>query len=92
MAIASCATSTGTMTSYLLRQYFLLLTSYSSLTDGYFFLLTGYRYDDGYFFLLTGYRYDDPEIIAGTGTLGIEMLEQLSNADVAVIPVGGGGH
>jgi len=35
--------------------------------------------------------YDDPEIIAGTGTLGIEMLEQLASADVTVIPVGGGG-
>ena len=35
--------------------------------------------------------YDDVEIIAGTGTLGIEMLEQVVNADVIVVPVGGGG-
>ena len=35
--------------------------------------------------------YDDPEIIAGTGTLGMEMLEQLPECDVAVVPVGGGG-
>jgi len=35
--------------------------------------------------------YDDPEIIAGAGTMAIEMLEQVPNADVIVIPVGGAG-
>ena len=35
--------------------------------------------------------YDDPEIIAGTGTLGIEMLEQVPDVDVVVVPVGGAG-
>ena len=35
--------------------------------------------------------YDDPEIIAGTGTLGMEMIEQVPDADVAVVPVGGCG-
>ena len=35
--------------------------------------------------------YDDPEIIAGTGTLGMEMLEQLPETDIVVVPVGGAG-
>jgi len=35
--------------------------------------------------------YDDVEIIAGTGTLGIEMLQDVPNADVIVVPVGGAG-
>jgi len=35
--------------------------------------------------------YDDVEILAGAGTLGIEILEQIPQCDVAVIPVGGGG-
>jgi threonine dehydratase len=35
--------------------------------------------------------YDDPEIIAGTGTLGMEMLEQVPDCDAVVVPVGGGG-
>ena len=35
--------------------------------------------------------FDDPEIIAGTGTLGIELSEQLPDVDVVVVPVGGGG-
>lgn len=35
--------------------------------------------------------YDDPEIIAGQGTIGLEILEQLSEVDYLVIPVGGAG-
>ena len=35
--------------------------------------------------------YDDPYIIAGQGTLGVEILEQVPNADIIVVPVGGGG-
>lgn len=35
--------------------------------------------------------YDDPEIIAGAGTLGIEMLDQVPDADAIVVPVGGAG-
>lgn len=35
--------------------------------------------------------YDDPEIIAGAGTMAIEILEQVPNTDVIVIPVGGAG-
>ena len=35
--------------------------------------------------------YDDPNIIAGAGTLGVEMLEQVPDADVVVVPVGGAG-
>ncbi|MBY7143139.1 threonine/serine dehydratase [Virgibacillus sp. NKC19-3] len=35
--------------------------------------------------------YDDPFIIAGQGTVGLEILEQVEDADVVVVPVGGGG-
>lgn len=35
--------------------------------------------------------YDDPEIIAGQGTIVLEILEQLPKVDVIVVPVGGGG-
>jgi threonine dehydratase len=35
--------------------------------------------------------FDDEAVIAGQGTLGIEMLEQRGDLDVLVIPVGGGG-
>ena len=35
--------------------------------------------------------FDDREIIAGQGTIGLELLEQCPDADVVVVPVGGGG-
>ena len=35
--------------------------------------------------------YDDPRIIAGQGTIALEMLEEAPGLDVLVIPIGGGG-
>lgn len=35
--------------------------------------------------------FDDPSVIAGQGTVGLEILEQLPNVDAVMIPVGGGG-
>ena len=35
--------------------------------------------------------YDDPAIIAGQGTVALEMLEQAPALEVLVVPVGGGG-
>ncbi len=35
--------------------------------------------------------YDDEEIIAGQGTAGLEILEDLPEVEVVLVPVGGGG-
>ncbi len=35
--------------------------------------------------------YDDPAVVAGQGTVALEMLEQAPALDVLVVPVGGGG-
>ena len=35
--------------------------------------------------------FDDPDVIAGQGTIGLEILEQLENVDAIVVPIGGGG-
>ncbi len=35
--------------------------------------------------------YDDPAIIAGQGTLTLEILEQVKDVDAVIVPVGGGG-
>jgi threonine dehydratase len=35
--------------------------------------------------------FDDPDIIAGTGTLGLEILEEVPDVDAVIVPVGGGG-
>src|SRR5579885_2191748 len=37
------------------------------------------------------HAYDDWAIIAGQGTLGLEMLDDLPDADAIVVPLGGGG-
>jgi threonine dehydratase len=35
--------------------------------------------------------YDDPAIIAGQGTMGLEIVEQVPDVDAVIIPVGGAG-
>lgn len=35
--------------------------------------------------------FDDPRTVAGTGTVGLEILEQHPDVNVVVVPVGGGG-
>jgi len=35
--------------------------------------------------------YDDPKIVAGTGTVGLELLEDVPDLDTIVVPIGGGG-
>jgi len=42
----------------------------------------------GYTFI---HPFDDPEVIAGQGTLGLEIIEDLPGVDTVVVPVGGGG-
>lgn len=37
------------------------------------------------------HAFDDEAIIAGQGTVGLEILEQLSDVDAIICPVGGGG-
>jgi threonine dehydratase len=35
--------------------------------------------------------FDDPQIIAGQGTVGVEILDQVPEVDAVLVPVGGGG-
>ena len=35
--------------------------------------------------------FDDEDVIAGQGTIGLEILDQLADVDAIVVPVGGGG-
>jgi threonine dehydratase len=41
--------------------------------------------------LIWVHPYDDPHVIAGQGTVALEMLEDVADLDVLVIPIGGGG-
>jgi threonine dehydratase len=41
--------------------------------------------------LLVVHPFDDPLVIAGQGTVGLEIVEQVPDFDVIVCPIGGGG-
>ena len=44
--------------------------------------------EKGYTFI---HPFNDPDVIAGQGTIGLEILEQLPDVDAVVVPIGGGG-
>lgn len=46
------------------------------------------RDEKGYTFI---HPFDDEDVIAGQGTIALEILEQLSGIDAVVVPIGGGG-
>lgn len=63
-------------------------------------ILHGERFDDAYARaraleseegLVFVHPFDDPAIVAGTGTIALEMLEQVPDLDTLVVPIGGGG-
>lgn len=37
------------------------------------------------------HAFDDPDVIAGQGTIGLELLEQVPDMDLVLVPIGGGG-
>jgi threonine dehydratase len=41
--------------------------------------------------LVLVHPYDDPRIIAGQGTIALEVLEDVPDLDMLVVPIGGGG-
>ena len=46
------------------------------------------RDEKGYTFI---HPFDDEDVIAGQGTIALEIMEQISGLDAVVVPVGGGG-
>ncbi|HWI76210.1 MAG TPA: threonine ammonia-lyase [Sphingomicrobium sp.] len=44
--------------------------------------------ENGYVFV---HPFDDPQIIAGAGTVGLEMLADAPDLDTIIVPIGGGG-
>lgn len=43
---------------------------------------------DGFIFI---HPFDDPEVIAGQGTIGLEIMEDMPDVDLIISPVSGGG-
>src|SRR5436309_11734070 len=63
-------------------------------------ILSGANYDEAYGLarqiatergLAFVHPFDDERVVAGQGTLGLELLEQCPDMDAVVVPVGGGG-
>lgn len=46
------------------------------------------RDEKGYTFV---HPFDDPKVIAGQGTIGLEILEDMPDVEAVVVPIGGGG-
>ncbi len=44
--------------------------------------------EKGYTFI---HPFDDENVIAGQGTIGLELLDQLPDVDAVIVPIGGGG-
>ena len=42
----------------------------------------------GYTFV---HPFDDPYVIAGQGTIGLEIMNEMSDVDAVIVPIGGGG-
>jgi threonine dehydratase len=63
-------------------------------------ILHGEKFDDAYVFarelekergLTFVHPFDEPDIMAGQGTVAIEMLEDAPEIDTLIVPIGGGG-
>ena len=56
--------------------------------DDAFDAAVDYQKKDGGIFI---HPFDDFDVIAGQGTVGLEILEQISSIDAIIVPIGGGG-
>lgn len=46
------------------------------------------RKEFGYTFV---HPFDDPKVIAGQGTIGMEIIEEMPDVEAVIVPIGGGG-
>ena len=61
---------------------------YGSIVDDSFSKARELALEKGYVFV---HAFDDPQVIAGAGTVGLEMLEDAPDLDTITVPIGGGG-
>jgi threonine dehydratase len=61
---------------------------YGKIVDDAFAKARELALENGYVFI---HAFDDPQIIAGAGTAGLEMLEDAPDLDIITVPIGGGG-
>ena len=98
-AVAYHASKLGVRAQICMPEYTPLLKVTATRDWGGEVILHGANYDEalqearrrcvaeGLVFL---HAFDDPAVIAGQGTIGLELLEQIPDVDAVVVPVGGG--
>ncbi len=98
--VAHAATTLGAKARVVMPETSPLVKVMATQRYGAEVILKGRIYDESYAYAREleaehGYTfvhpYEDPLIIAGQGTLGLEIMEQLPDVDSVVIPIGGGG-
>jgi threonine dehydratase len=100
LAVAFHAERLGIQATIVMPAYAPLIKVTSARRYGADVILDGANYDEAYeqacarvtqggaIFV---HPFDDPRVVAGQGTLGLELLEQVEGLDAVIAPVGGGG-
>jgi threonine dehydratase len=100
LAVAHHAAKLGIPAVIVMPEWAPLVKVTSARRDGAEVVLFGGSFDEAYDHaveigtarnLLFVHPFDDPRIIAGQGTIGLELLEQRPDVDAIIVPVGGGG-
>jgi threonine dehydratase len=100
LAVAFHASRLGVRAVIVMPEWAPLIKVTSSRRYGAEVILHGANYDEAYARareveaergLLFVHPFDDARVIAGQGTLGLELLEQHPDMDAVLVPVGGGG-
>ena len=100
LAVAFHAARLGIPATIVMPTYAPLVKAGSARRYGADVILHGANYDEAYeratavgaergaVFV---HPFDDVRVVAGQGTLGLELLEQVEDLDAVIVPVGGGG-
>lgn len=98
--VALAATSAGILSTIVMPEGAPVTKVTATKGYGASVILWGQSYDDAYKKALeiqsqTGatfvHAFDDPDVIAGQGTIALEILEEIPETQYIIVPVGGGG-